>query len=131
MGLLSQLPRLSEIFVFTTTGSAPVSGFSKAKIRLDQEILKLAPEMPLPGWTLHDLRRTIATGLADMGVLPHITEKILNHNPKALSGVAGIYNRHEYLAERKAAIGTWDQRVAMLAGLTQEAVIDSVTFKSP
>jgi integrase len=112
--------------VFTTTGDRPVSGFAKAKARLDAELLKTrhkrigAQAEPMPDWTLHDLRRTLATGLADLGVLPHVTEKILTHNPKALSGVAGIYNRHEYLAERKAAIEAWDQRLNSIALRTME-----------
>ncbi len=126
--VVANLPRLSEAFVFSTTGTAPVSGFSKAKLRLDAELLKArrkkaadagsdpARVKALPEWTLHDLRRTMATGLAHMGVLPHVTEKILNHNPKALSGVAGIYNRHEYLAERKVAIEAWARRIEGLVG---------------
>ncbi|MBF0355393.1 MAG: tyrosine-type recombinase/integrase [Alphaproteobacteria bacterium] len=113
--IMGDLPKLSEKFVFSTNGEAPVSGFSKAKDRLDGLIAKArniaSIEGAMPDWTLHDLRRTLATGLADMGIAPYIAEKILNHNPKALGGVAGIYNRHEYLAERKAAIEAWGRRI--------------------
>lgn len=109
LAVINRLPVLSDTYVLTTTGTAAISGFSKAKLRLDEELLaarrKHDPEAKgLEDWQYHDLRRTLATGLASMGVAQAIIEKILNHNPKALHGVAGIYNRHEYLPDRKAAL---------------------------
>jgi integrase len=68
------------------------SGWSKAKREFDAP-LGLAP------WTLHDLRRTYATKLAELGTPIHVTEKLLNHVSGTLSGVAGIYNRHAYWEE--------------------------------
>lgn len=126
LDVLASLPRLSDEFVLTTTGRTAISGFSKAKQRLDDTILanrrKAAAEAgadpaaaaPMAEWNIHDLRRTFATGMAEMGIQPHITEKVLNHNPKALSGVAGVYNRHEYMSERKAALDAWGRRVETL-----------------
>jgi integrase len=61
------------------------------------------------GYTPHDLRRTVATRLASLGVMPHIIEKILNHR---MSGVMAVYNRAEYLPEREAALRQWGQWVA-------------------
>ena len=107
-------------YLFTTTGRAPISGFSKAKTHIDSAITKARTEAvgkdatTMPAWTFHDLRRTLATGAACLGIAPHIVEKVLNHNPKALQGVAGIYNRFEYLPERKAALEAWDRHVARL-----------------
>jgi integrase len=59
------------------------------------------------GWTLHDLRRTAATGMAQLDVAPHIIEKILNHSTGTVSGVAAVYNRNLYLPQMKAALETW------------------------
>jgi integrase len=63
-------------------------------------------------FTLHDLRRTAATGMA--GIAPHVVDKILNHVSGAIRGVAAIYNRHAYIDERKAAIEAWSRRVESL-----------------
>ena len=55
-------------FVFTTTGATPVSGYSRAKTRLDGLLVKMAKGEPMEPWRLHDLRRTLATGLQRLGV---------------------------------------------------------------
>jgi len=65
---------------------------------------KVKPLMSCPPFTLHDLRRTCRTHLAALGVDPHIAERCLNHK---LKGVEGIYNRHDYLPERRDALGRW------------------------
>jgi integrase len=65
-------------------------------------------------FTLHDLRRTAATGMAGIGIAPHVVDKILNHVSGAIRGVAAIYNRHAYIDERKAAIEAWSRRVESL-----------------
>jgi integrase len=93
--------------VFTTNGRTPVSGWSKLKKRLDAA-------MRIPPWRLHDLRRTTATGMADIGIPPHIVEAALNHVSGAKAGVAGTYNRAAYLPERKAALERWAKHVAGL-----------------
>lgn len=106
---------------FSRTGnSAPrhVSGFTRAKERLDSlmlaEMKKTAAErgddpdsVILEPWRLHDLRRTAASGMARMGVGIHVVEKILNHVTGSLSGVAGIYNRHNYQDEMRQALQAW------------------------
>jgi integrase len=63
------------------------------------------------GWTIHDLRRTAATGMADIGIPPHIIEQILNHQSGHKGGVAGIYNRSSYAAEKASALAKWDEHV--------------------
>lgn len=90
--------------LFTTTGTSPVSGFSKLKNRLDNA-------MSIPPWRLHDLRRTAATGMASIGVAPHIVEACLNHVSGAKAGVAGIYNRAAYEPEKRAALERWANHV--------------------
>jgi integrase len=101
--LLATLPGDGEL-VFTTTGRSPVSGWSKIKDRLNRA-------MSVPPWRLHDLRRTAATGMAEIGVAPHIVEAALNHVSGAKAGVAGTYNRAAYAAEKKAALERWAQHV--------------------
>ena len=63
------------------------------------------------GWTLHDLRRTFATGLAKLGTSPHIIERILDHKSGQISGVAAIYNRFSYLEEMRAAVLAWEEQL--------------------
>jgi len=100
--ILNRLPRIEGgLFVFTTTGRSPISGWSKIKERLDE--LMSDP----PHWRLHDLRRTAATGMAEIGILPHIIEAALNHISGAKASVAGVYNRAAYAPEKKAALERW------------------------
>jgi integrase len=94
----------SEGFVFTTTGRSPVSGWAKIKRRLDEA-------MKTPPWRLHDLRRTAATGMAEIGIAPHIVEAALNHISGAKAGVAGTYNRAAYAEEKRAALERWASHV--------------------
>ena len=103
---------LSGIHTKSPAGKAPVSGFSKAKARLDRMIAKQDEKArekglevaPLPAFTVHDIRRSVATGMIEMGVSAEHVERVLGHE---LGGVAGIYNRHDYFAEKLAALELW------------------------
>jgi integrase len=99
--LLAGLPRIEGGLVFTTNGRTPISGWSKIKVRLDGLM------GDVPAWRLHDLRRTAATTMAEIGVPPHIVEAVLNHISGAKASVAGVYNRAAYAAEKKAALERW------------------------
>jgi hypothetical protein len=66
------------------------------------------------GWRLHDLRRTCVSGMARLGVAPHVADKILNHQAGTISGVAAVYQRHEFLLERKDALDRWGAHVAQI-----------------
>jgi len=107
--VLRELPRLSDDLVFPALGreSGSFSGFSKSKHRLDAA-------SGVASWTLHDIRRTVATGLARLGIAPHVVERILNHTSYTLGGVAGIYNRFGYLPEMRAALDQWSSHVERL-----------------
>ena len=83
------------------------NGFSRAKYRIDREV-------PLPHWTLHDLRRTFATNHARLGTPIHIVEALLNHVSGTISGVAAIYIRHNFLAEAKVAQLRYEEFLAEL-----------------
>ncbi|MGE8128855.1 tyrosine-type recombinase/integrase [Methylobacterium sp. NPDC080182] len=82
------------------------SGWSRAKAALDARMAK--DGNAIPSWTLHDLRRTAATLMADrLGVLPHVVEAILNHTSGHRAGIAGVYNLAAYATEKRAAVDAW------------------------
>lgn len=109
-------------FVFSTTGETSISGHSRAKRRLDREIATLAKQEkdipPIAPWRYHDLRRTLATGLQRLGVRFEVTEAILNHVSGSKSGVAGVYQLHDWGPEKRTALQAWSDHVAGL--LTQQ-----------
>ena len=124
VAILSALPRVVGPYVFSTNGKTAVSGFSRAKERVDAFMLtalrkaaKDRGEDPeevkaADPWILHDLRRTATTGMAGLRVLPHVVDRILNHTSGTIRGVARIYNRFEYLHDRKDALDAWGRDVA-------------------
>ena len=91
--------------VLSLLGTKPFQEFSRAKRVLDQL-------SGVTGWRLHDLRRTCVSGMARLGVAPHVADKILNHQSGTISGVAAVYQRHEFLAERREALERWGVQVA-------------------
>ena len=93
--------------VFSLLGTKPFQEFNKAKSLLDQ--LSGVRE-----WRLHDLRRTSVSGMARLGVAPHVADKILNHQSGTISGVAAVYQRHEFLAERRTALDLWGAHIGQL-----------------
>lgn len=100
-------------YVLTTTGKTPISGFSKAKKALDERISEAVGE-GIPAWRAHDLRRTLATGLQRLGVRFEVTEAVLNHISGSKGGVAGIYQRHDWKDEKRAALTAWAAHVERL-----------------
>ena len=106
LSILRGVPRTGTL-VFSFDGTTQFQGFSKAKRRLDHV-------SRVSDWTLHDLRRTVVSGMARLGVAPHVADKILNHQSGTISGVAAVYQRHEFMSERKEALHRWAQHVAKL-----------------
>jgi integrase len=104
--LIEGTPRLDSL-VFSSDGTTLFQGFSKAKSRLDRL-------SGVTDWTLHDLRRSAVSGMARLGVAPHVADKILNHQSGTISGVVAVYQRHEFMDERKTALDTWGQFVSSL-----------------
>jgi integrase len=102
-------------FVFSTTGTTPVSGFSRAKGRIDARMKAILGDK-FQEWRTHDLRRSAASGMAALGFQPHVIERCLNHLSGAQGGLVGIYQRHEYRQERKAALLAWGAHVLGIAG---------------
>ena len=91
----------------------PISGFSKAKRRVDQL-------SGVTGWRLHDLRRTFATGLGRQGVPDIVVAAALNHSQRHITGVSSIYNRHEYLEEKRDALSRWADHVVIRVSASRE-----------
>ena len=120
--VLAAIPRqLADIgkpidLVFTTTGKTPISGYSRAKAALDAAIVKARAEKAadtgkepkkLVPWRLHDFRRTGVSRLAAMGFDSIVADKLLAHKPAKLRGVASVYQRHDFAAERAKALDAW------------------------
>jgi integrase len=89
--------------VFTIRREA-VTGFSKAKERLDRA-------SRVTDWTLHDIRRTVASGLQRLGVKLEVTEALLNHRSGSMAGIVAVYQRHDYADEKRAALERWADHV--------------------
>jgi integrase len=77
--------------------------------------------MGVSDWRFHDLRRTAASGMARIGVAPHVIEKVLNHVSGQISGVAAVYNRHGYDAEKRNALELWAEHVTQLVATGKRA----------
>ena len=129
-----------DALVFTTTGTTEVSAFSRAKTRLHEAIeterAAAAEEaqqasdppsvFPALDWRVHDFRRTGVTTLARLGIAPHVADRLLNHVQGTIRGVAAVYQRHDFLAEREAAMKVW---AAHIIGLSIPAV--TIGLKAP
>jgi hypothetical protein len=98
---------LTGRYIFPTSTGHHFQAYSTSKRTLDEL-------SGTTGWRLHDLRRTIVSGMARMGIPPHVADKILNHQSGTISGVAAVYQRHDFLAERKDALDRWGAHVTEL-----------------
>jgi integrase len=124
---LAFIPAGQHDLVFTTTGTTPASGWSRAKRRLDAAMLAAARERArdasIAPWRLHDLRRTAVTGMAELGVRTDVIELCVNHVSGSRGGIAGVYNHSELLPERKAALERWSAHIAgLVSGGTNNIV---------
>ena len=103
---LEAAPPEPDAPVFAVANGRPIASNAPAQaVRTKLQVLEAR-------WTPHDLRRTCATGMADAGVLPHVIEAVLNHISGSRSGVAGVYNRASYAAEKREALLRWDAALA-------------------
>jgi integrase len=108
--------------VFTTSTGAPFTAYAKGKLKLDA-LVAGAGGGEIPAWRLHDLRRTLATGFQRLGVRFEVTEAVLNHLSGARSGVAGVYQRHDWKDEKRQALDAWARHVAQSTAPTADNVI--------
>jgi integrase len=103
LAVLQMIPHKSG-FVFGVGGARPFNSFVDSKEKLDELSC-------ITGWVIHDLRRTAVTGMAALGVAPHVADKVLNHQAGTIAGVAAVYQRHEFLGERKEALLVWSRHL--------------------
>jgi integrase len=113
MAILNRANKQGEL-VFSHSGNIPFQDFSVAKREID--LLS-----GVSGWRLHDLRRTCVSGMARLGIAPHVADKILNHQGGTISGVAAVYQRHDFLAERREALEKWGSHIRQIIGNTFES----------
>ena len=109
LAVLEATPRIDGRPYAFGTGQGPFSGFSRAKGRLDEQLGFAEP------WRIHDLRRTAASGMQRLGTSVEVVEKALNHVSGTFGGIVGVYQRHDYAAERRTALDTWAAHVVKLA----------------
>jgi integrase len=103
--IIAGQPRLNDNpHVFAGLNSGAFRGFSRSKVALDRT-------SGIKGWTLHDLRRTVATGLQKLGVRLEVTEAVLNHVSGSRAGIVGVYQRHSWSDEKRAALNAWGAHV--------------------
>jgi integrase len=109
VAILTALPHIGDRYVLTTNGDAPSSNYGKNKRKLDA----LLPA-DMPAWTLHDLRRTTASGMARLGINLPVIEKVLNHSSGSFAGIVGVYQRHSFADEKRRALDAWGAFIADL-----------------
>ena len=114
LAVLDGVPRIEgpRGLYFTTTGKTPVSGFHRAREKLHGAMAEAAAQergaaVEIPPWTFHDLRRTAATGMARLGIAVRVTEAVLNHVSGTGAGIVAVYQRHDFAAEKRAALEAW------------------------
>jgi integrase len=107
--VINKIPRTSERFVFSFNGEAPINSgsFGKPKERLNALC-------GFSDWTLHDIRRSVASGMAKLGISLPVIEKVLNHASGSFAGIVGIYQRHDFADEKRRALDAWGGFVADL-----------------
>lgn len=111
--LLKSIPETSDLyFPSRINDEKPFNGWGKCKVNFDKEV-DIAP------YTLHDLRRTYSSKMAELGTPIHVTEKLLNHVSGTISGVAAIYNRYSYMDEMKEAVRNYESHLQSLIDLPQ------------
>jgi integrase len=110
LAIIAGLPRLVEADFGFTVRRKPTTGFSRMKERLDEK-------SGVTAWTLHDIRRTVASGLQRLGVRLEVTEAVLNHHSGSMAGIVGVYQRHDYADEKRDALTRWADHVdALVSG---------------
>jgi integrase len=104
-------------FVFTVSGERPYNDFARLKQRLDGCM------RPQRAWRLHDIRRTLASGLAGLGVPVATVEKILGHRSGTFAGIVSVYQKHSFVPEMRNALERWSEHVEQLVSGTGPAKV--------
>jgi integrase len=117
LSIIEATPRTAgSSYVFTTNGKTAASGYS-AHVRCLRALLPA----DMPSWRLHDLRRTVATGMARLGVSLPVVERCLNHVSGSFAGIVGVYQHHNFADEKRKALDAWGDFVEGLVGKPAKA----------
>jgi len=116
---------LVQLLALTAQRREGVAGMTWEEIDIDRAL------WTIPNWTVHDLRRTATTGMAQLRIPPHVTDKVLNHKSGSIRGVAAVYNRRSYLDERRGALEMWGKRVMSLVERAPIPVPNETRHPSP
>ena len=130
--VLKRIPRIEEnLYVFPAAknryANRPATifnGWAKPKVRLDKKLTEAGHR--IRPWTLHDLRRTLRTNWAEMGVAREVAEKYINHVSGAHSGINAVYERYSYLNEMREAVRRWESRLRGLGNPGRQDTADPV-----
>lgn len=115
--IIDELPKMegsTKLFPVAGNPDSSVNGFSKGAPRLLRIMGEISKTEPFPHFTIHDIRRTVATGMQRLGVQLPVTEAVLNHISGSRSGIAAIYQRHDYFDEKRDALKLWADEVMRL-----------------
>jgi integrase len=132
VAVLANTPRMEGgDFIFTTTSTTPVSGWSRAKQLLDNAATNLNDGAALKDWRLHDLRRTVATGLQRLGVELQVIEAVLGHVSGSRAGIVGVYQRHSFEPEKRLALEAWARHIEAIVSEGQTNVVSFARKATP
>jgi integrase len=128
--IIKALPRIANdtglVFVGrkrSKGGYGHVTSFTRAKERLDKAATEAAGKA-IPAWVFHDLRRTLASGMAALGIQLPVIEKVINHKSGTFRGIVGVYQRHSYAEEKRTALTAWASHVEnILSGKQPDNVV--------
>jgi integrase len=126
VAIIRALPRVGTAkgVVFAGRRDEAVTGFSRAKNRLDGSVKSAGGGAAMDPWVFHDLRRTMASGMARLGVQLPVIEKVLNHTSGTFRGVVGVYQRHSFADEKRSALAAWASHVeTVVSGMQPTNVI--------
>jgi integrase len=99
--------------VFSPGKTAP-GGYGRAKTRLDGIIARMNSGEPIQPWVFHDIRRSVASGLAGLGTNLPVIERCLNHVSGSFSGIVAVYQKYNFADEMRAAMDAWGRRIESL-----------------
>jgi integrase len=123
----------SKRFLFSIDGERPVTTFSRAKERIDTAIAKLrGPQAePMPAWVFHDLRRTMVSGMARLGIELPVIEKCINHKSGTFRGIVGVYQRHSFAQEKEVAFSAWARFVEQVVSGKRSSNVVALKARKP
>jgi integrase len=110
LDIVKRMPRIGDgDLVFTVTGKRPAEHFDRSKNEFDERV-------GFSDWRWHDIRRTVATSMAGIGLPVPTIEKILAHRKGTFAGIVGVYQLHSFIPEMRAALQRWADHVEHIAG---------------